>query len=229
MSTLTPSQLARKRANDREAQRAIRARTKEHIERLEREIEELKSRNTRDETVQELLRRNKALEQEVAALRKTLGLQTGRTYPPTRELAPSCLARSVNSTRPSTNLSIAYPETVSAAGSEVSSRTSSFGQNSGEYSGLPPFGSPYMPTSEPCEPWTPGLNYTPSVVSSPTSSVGNADDYIPGYIPTSVPTSMMDGGAVMSQTSVPCLESKSRKFALGSLGAPDDKEQELTS
>ncbi|KAJ9161133.1 hypothetical protein NKR19_g2533 [Coniochaeta hoffmannii] len=187
VSTLTPSQLARKRANDREAQRAIRARTKEHIERLEREIEELKSRNTRDETVQELLRRNKALEQEVAALRKTLGLQTGRTYPPTP-----------------------YPETVSAAGSEVSSRTSSFGQNSGEYSGLPPFGSPYMPTSEPCEPWTPGLNYTPSVVSSPTSSVGNADDYIPGYIPTSVPTSMMDGGAVMSQTSVPCLESKSQ-------------------
>ncbi|KAH7248379.1 hypothetical protein B0J15DRAFT_400930 [Fusarium solani] len=32
-STLTPSQLARKGANDREAQRAIRARTKEHIER----------------------------------------------------------------------------------------------------------------------------------------------------------------------------------------------------
>ena len=73
-----------------------------------------------------------------------------------------------------------------------------------------------MPTSEPCEQWTPGLNYAPSVVSSPTSSVGNADDYIPGYIPTSVPTSMMDGNAAMSQTSVPCLESKNRKLALRS-------------
>lgn len=87
VSTLTPSQLARKRANDREAQRAIRARTKEHIERLEREIEELKSRYSRDETVQELLRRNKALEQELATLREAHGLHTGRTYPPTRKSA----------------------------------------------------------------------------------------------------------------------------------------------
>lgn len=88
VSTLTPSQLARKRANDREAQRAIRARTKEHIERLEREIEELKNRHSRDETVQELLRRNKALEQELAALRETVGLQAPRTYPPTRKSIP---------------------------------------------------------------------------------------------------------------------------------------------
>ncbi|KAB5515267.1 hypothetical protein GE09DRAFT_1179594 [Coniochaeta sp. 2T2.1] len=183
VSTLTPSQLARKRANDREAQRAIRARTKEHIERLEREIEELKSRNNRDETVQELLRRNKALELEVATLRDALGLQTGRPYPPTP-----------------------YEETMSANGSGVSSRTSSFGQNSGEYSAVPGFGSPYIPTSEPCEPWTPGMNYAPSVVSSPTSSVGNGDDYATGYIPTSMPASMMDGGAVMSQTSAPCLD-----------------------
>ncbi|KAH7169631.1 uncharacterized protein B0J16DRAFT_49229, partial [Fusarium flagelliforme] len=43
VSTLTPEQLARKRANDREAQRTIRIRTKEHIERLERELAELKS------------------------------------------------------------------------------------------------------------------------------------------------------------------------------------------
>ncbi|KAH7235316.1 hypothetical protein BKA59DRAFT_495917 [Fusarium tricinctum] len=43
VSTLTPKQLARKRANDREAQRAIRIHTKEYIERLERELAELKS------------------------------------------------------------------------------------------------------------------------------------------------------------------------------------------
>jgi serine phosphatase RsbU (regulator of sigma subunit) len=74
VSTLTPSQLARKRANDREAQRAIRARTKEHIERLERELEELKSNQSRDKTVQELLRRNKALEEELFRIKETMGV-----------------------------------------------------------------------------------------------------------------------------------------------------------
>jgi regulator of replication initiation timing len=211
VSTLTPSQLARKRANDREAQRAIRARTKEHIERLEREIEELKSRYSRDETVQELLRRNKALEQELATLRETLGLQAGRTYPPTRKPGISTSLRSRRCDETEYQHMLAYQETISAAGSGVSSRTSSFGQNSGEYSAVPGFGSPYIPTSEPCEPWTPGLNYAPSVVSSPTSSVGNADDYTAGYIPTSMPTSMMNGRAAMPQTSVPCID-KGRKL-----------------
>lgn len=75
MSTLTPSQLARKRANDREAQRAIRARTKEHIDSLEREIEELRSQQNRDQTVQSLLRQNKSLEDELGRLRESLGLR----------------------------------------------------------------------------------------------------------------------------------------------------------
>ena len=74
VSTLTPSQLARKRANDREAQRAIRARTKEHIESLERQVEELRSQQGRDRVVQELLRRNKALEDELRRLRESVGL-----------------------------------------------------------------------------------------------------------------------------------------------------------
>lgn len=43
VSNLTPSQLERKRANDREAQRNIRLRTKETIERLTRENRELYS------------------------------------------------------------------------------------------------------------------------------------------------------------------------------------------
>ncbi|ORY65455.1 uncharacterized protein BCR38DRAFT_409146 [Pseudomassariella vexata] len=74
VSTLTPSQLARKRANDREAQRAIRARTKEHIENLERELDELRSRHNRDETVQDLMKRNKALEDELHRLRESVGI-----------------------------------------------------------------------------------------------------------------------------------------------------------
>jgi len=191
VSTLTPSQLARKRANDREAQRAIRARTKEHIERLEREIEELKSHGSRDALVQQLLSRNKELEQEVASLRDALGMQqAGRTttYPPTP-----------------------YQDTLSANSSTgtVSSRTSSFGQNSGDYNGLPSFQNSYIPTPEPCEPWQAGINnYPPSVVSSPASSIRElgADGYITGYIPTSVPSSMMDGSSIMSQTSVPGMD-----------------------
>lgn len=74
VSTLTPSQLARKRANDREAQRAIRARTKEHIENLERELEELRSYQSRDKAVQDLLRKNKALEDELYRLRDSMGM-----------------------------------------------------------------------------------------------------------------------------------------------------------
>ena len=76
VSTLTPSQLARKRANDREAQRAIRARTKEHIENLERQVEELRSQQGQSMIVQDLLRKNKALEDELNRLRESLGLPT---------------------------------------------------------------------------------------------------------------------------------------------------------
>lgn len=71
---LTASQLARKRANDREAQRAIRVRTKEHIERLEHEIQNLKDQQLCRKPFQELLRRNAALEREVTNLRMSLAL-----------------------------------------------------------------------------------------------------------------------------------------------------------
>jgi serine phosphatase RsbU (regulator of sigma subunit) len=80
VSTLTPAQLARKRANDREAQRAIRARTKEHIERLESEIDELRGMQNRDQAVQELLRRNRALEDELNRLRESMGLPSSSPY-----------------------------------------------------------------------------------------------------------------------------------------------------
>lgn len=87
VSTLTPSQLARKRANNREAQRAVRARTKEHIERLEREVEELKCKQNRDETLQELIRKNKYLKKEIARLRETYGIPalTSHPYAPSSE------------------------------------------------------------------------------------------------------------------------------------------------
>ncbi|KAH7303044.1 hypothetical protein B0I35DRAFT_402967 [Stachybotrys elegans] len=43
VSSLSPAQLERKRANDREAQRAIRQRTRVHIEKLEADVESLKA------------------------------------------------------------------------------------------------------------------------------------------------------------------------------------------
>ncbi|KAH7140487.1 galactose mutarotase-like domain-containing protein [Dactylonectria estremocensis] len=70
MSTLRSSQRARKRANDREAQRVNRATPKETIERLERELEEAKA-------IQELIRRNKALEDEISRLREAMCFLAG--------------------------------------------------------------------------------------------------------------------------------------------------------
>ncbi|ODA78135.1 hypothetical protein RJ55_06739 [Drechmeria coniospora] len=76
VSDMTPSQLARKRASDRNTQRTIRARTKAHIERLERELQELQSHQNCDKTIEELLRINKALEEENWRLRFDMGLFT---------------------------------------------------------------------------------------------------------------------------------------------------------
>ena len=72
VSTLSAAQLERKRANDREAQRAIRARTKEHIEKLERRIHELTSQDERNEQLLAALKRNKELEEENQMLRASL-------------------------------------------------------------------------------------------------------------------------------------------------------------
>lgn len=71
VTSLTPEQLERKRANDREAQRTIRQRTKEHIERLERQVAELRANG---EQFDNILRRNAALEAEIAHLRHQLAM-----------------------------------------------------------------------------------------------------------------------------------------------------------
>ncbi|KAL5377040.1 hypothetical protein PMIN06_011351 [Paraphaeosphaeria minitans] len=74
VTTLTAAQLERKRANDREAQRAIRQRTKDHIEGLERQVRDLTAQiGTNSSTkMMELMRRNEELEQENALLRARL-------------------------------------------------------------------------------------------------------------------------------------------------------------
>ncbi|RKF56247.1 putative bzip transcription [Golovinomyces cichoracearum] len=68
VASLTPEQLARKRANDREAQRSIRLRTKTRISDLEKRIRELSGEH--DERVLEAVcKRNLELEEELKHLR----------------------------------------------------------------------------------------------------------------------------------------------------------------
>ncbi|KAK0616225.1 hypothetical protein B0T14DRAFT_242598 [Immersiella caudata] len=213
VSTLTPSQLARKRANDREAQRAIRARTKEHIERLERELEEYKSRQSRDEQVQSLLRRNKFLEGELQRLEITLaqygavGAQAAAANGMYRD-ARDAVYCGLTLADPGFNVNSLNDGVP--AGSGVSSRASSFGNGTtGEYNTTPGFGPSYLPTPEPgpSDAYLPtGVVMpavpAPSVVSSPCSSTGHPEDYVPGYIPTSVP---MMGGSVIPSNGMSCL------------------------
>lgn len=72
VSTLTSAQLERKRANDREAQRAIRQRTKDHIDGLERQISELTATSDTSAKLMQVMQRNEELEQENALLRSRL-------------------------------------------------------------------------------------------------------------------------------------------------------------
>ena len=63
VANLTPEQLAKKRANDREAQRAIRERTKGQIETLERRIQELTSQQPYQD-LQHVIQQKEAVEAE---------------------------------------------------------------------------------------------------------------------------------------------------------------------
>ncbi|KAF2264858.1 hypothetical protein CC78DRAFT_568084 [Lojkania enalia] len=71
VANLTPEQLARKRANDREAQRAIRERTKNHIDRLNQRIRELESQQPYHD-LQVVLREKEAIQAENVDIRKRL-------------------------------------------------------------------------------------------------------------------------------------------------------------
>ena len=71
VANLTPEQLAKKRANDREAQRAIRERTKNQIETLEKTIKELESQQPYQE-LQHVLYQKKLVEEENAEIKRRL-------------------------------------------------------------------------------------------------------------------------------------------------------------
>lgn len=73
VTTLSAAQLERKRANDREAQRAIRQRTKDHIDGLERNISDLRSAQEASEKALVVTQqRNRELEDENSYLRNKL-------------------------------------------------------------------------------------------------------------------------------------------------------------
>ncbi|WDK20769.1 bZIP transcription factor [Colletotrichum graminicola] len=198
VSTLTPSQLARKRANDREAQRAIRARTKEHIERLERELEELKSERGRDQsqTVQELLRKNKALEEELFKLRESMGVPNGQSYPNSGMAASSVASSSAWLPLVRADSAPVYDDNLSSISGAVPSPRSSPFPSNGDYNVMQELGPSYVPMPDASESWGPGIPVSvPSTVSSPSSSA-NTDEYGTGYIPTSVPAPMMDARSI---------------------------------
>ncbi|KAJ5793860.1 hypothetical protein N7457_000459 [Penicillium paradoxum] len=71
VANLTPDQLAKKRANDRQAQRAIRERTKGHIEALEQKVRDLSSQKPFVD-LQEVLRQNEQIRLENTELRQGL-------------------------------------------------------------------------------------------------------------------------------------------------------------
>ncbi|CAJ2511535.1 Uu.00g071600.m01.CDS01 [Anthostomella pinea] len=71
VANLTPEQLAKKRANDREAQRAIRERTKTQIETLEKRIHDLTSQQPYQE-LQAVIRQKEAVEAENAEIKGRL-------------------------------------------------------------------------------------------------------------------------------------------------------------
>ena len=71
VANLTPDQLAKKRANDREAQRAIRERTKTQIDGLERRIQELTSQQPYQE-LQNVIRQKEAIQTENEEIKRKL-------------------------------------------------------------------------------------------------------------------------------------------------------------
>jgi hypothetical protein len=72
VANLSPEQLERKRANDREAQRAIRERTKNHIDRLNARIRELELSQPYQE-LQAVVRQKEAVLAENEHMKRKMG------------------------------------------------------------------------------------------------------------------------------------------------------------
>ncbi|EXM14114.1 hypothetical protein V3481_007352 [Fusarium oxysporum f. sp. vasinfectum] len=192
ISTLTPSQLARKRVKDREAQRAIRARTKEHIERLDRELAELRMRQSRDQTVQELLHRNRALEEELVRLKKNVIVQITSSLSSSPGLNSPQLSLSdslVSTSTVNNNLGTSSDAIPSPRGSPFP----------GNYNYFPDYNQQYVPLSNNCESCASTVSCPiPFNFWSPLSSA----DYSAGHISINVPSWFMLSNTNSSSVSV---------------------------
>ncbi|PGH14590.1 hypothetical protein AJ79_02925 [Helicocarpus griseus UAMH5409] len=91
---LTPEQLAKKRANDREAQRAIRKRTKSQIESLEQRVRELTSQQPYQD-LQAALSQKRAVEKENEVIRRMLASVVAMIQPVVNGEAPPSVASTV--------------------------------------------------------------------------------------------------------------------------------------
>ncbi|KAH7175126.1 uncharacterized protein B0J16DRAFT_405193 [Fusarium flagelliforme] len=179
VSTLTPEQLARKRANDREAQRAIRIRTREHIERLERELAELKSNQGRGQTIQDLLRRNTAIERELIRLKEIMGAPMASLSSheaPLTARQPLCPDKLSTSAVCNGNLS---------TGNDAIPSPAPFSR---DYNILYDYNQQYIPLSNNCGHLASTISCTnPSNISTPSST----GDYSAGQIQVSMPNSAL--------------------------------------
>ncbi|KXJ96985.1 hypothetical protein Micbo1qcDRAFT_229763 [Microdochium bolleyi] len=122
VANLTPEQLAKKRANDREAQRAIRERTKNQIEALEKRISELTSQQPYQE-LQAVIRAKEAVEAEnaeiknrlatiMSIIRPMMGAQADADYPsplPTSMQTSPAEKQQTHANKPSPVVSAASP------------------------------------------------------------------------------------------------------------------------
>ncbi|KAK6434186.1 hypothetical protein LTR95_009626 [Oleoguttula sp. CCFEE 5521] len=137
VSTLSTAQLERKRANDREAQRAIRQRTKDHIDGLERNITELRQSHDASEQVVAVIRqRNRELEEENSYLRLRMseaGLPV--SLPPTDTRVPESGRLAAHTPSPLTQ-----PTAIGVARSASASTAQSFSNSNVPPSGPPPPG-----------------------------------------------------------------------------------------
>lgn len=133
VATLSEAQLARKRANDREAQRLIRQRTKDRIEYLENRIAELSGGHGNDAELDELQRRNAELEEELRHLKEMRALSEGSIPPADFPSDRFSIVR-----RPSAPTS--YPSSFLAHEDDASNSSLSEGP-------WPPISSPYIPST----------------------------------------------------------------------------------
>lgn len=105
VANLTPEQLAKKRANDREAQRAIRERTRNTIESLEQRIRELESQQPFQDLQRVVQERDRALA-ECEDLRRRLGAVAGIAG------APSIQQQQQQQPHPSLNGEFTFDELI---------------------------------------------------------------------------------------------------------------------